>query len=34
MMNCGGGPAGADAGVAMGEMMQALQKIHTDWESI
>jgi CubicO group peptidase (beta-lactamase class C family) len=34
MMNCGGGPAGADAGVAMGEMMQALQKIHTDWETI
>lgn len=34
MMNCGGGPAGADAGTAMGEMLQELKNIHQDWETI
>ncbi|MRG43914.1 serine hydrolase [Chitinophaga sp. SYP-B3965] len=34
MMNCGGGPAGADSWAAMAEMMQELRNIHTNWEII
>lgn len=34
MMNCGGGPQGADTWAAMDEMMQELKNIHNNWEQI
>lgn len=34
MMNCGGGPAGADASTAQGELLEKLEEIHKNWEVI
>lgn len=34
MMNCGGGPEGADANTALGILLEKLEEVHKKWETI